>query len=234
MIDQDLKQLLQRLIETQQSLAEAQKETDRQIKETDREIEEIGRQLEKQAVGRERELEELGRRLEKQTGSTDLEIKELGKQIGGLGNNLGGFTEGLALPSMSRILEERFGAETIAARVKARRGADKLEIDVLAYANSDLNTAHVVEVKSRLRERDLKQVLSILERFPEFFPEHADKRVFGIVATVDVSEEERQRVLEKGLYLASIEDDLFKMETPPGFKARVFGGRAGEPSRSAR
>ncbi len=102
-----------------------------------------------------------------------------------------------------------------------------MEIDVLAYANSDINTAYVVEVKSRLRERDLRQVLALLERFPEFFPEHADERVFGIVATVDVSEEERQRVVEEGLYLARIDDDLFNMDSPPGFKARAFGACTG-------
>ena len=37
---------------------------------------------------------------------TDRFVKELGKQIGGLGEKFGSFTEGLALPSMERILQE--------------------------------------------------------------------------------------------------------------------------------
>ena len=36
---------------------------------------------------------------------TDRQIRELGKQIGGLGNKFGSFTEGLALPSMQKILQ---------------------------------------------------------------------------------------------------------------------------------
>jgi len=65
-------------------LAQSQKETDRKFIETDREIKETGRQP-----------------------------KELGKQIGGLGKKFGSFTEGLALPSMTKILRERFHMEVI-------------------------------------------------------------------------------------------------------------------------
>ncbi len=197
MLDEDLKHLLQ-------SLLEAQKETDLQLKETDLQLKETDRQLKEQSE------------------RTDRQLKELGQQIGGLGNKFGGFTEGLALPSMTRILQQRFGVETVAPRVRSRQGADLLELDVLGYANGVINSAYVVEVKSRLRARDLEQTINTLERFPQFFPEHADKRLYGIIATVDMPERERQQVLEAGLYLAVIEDELFELQTPPGFKPRCF------------
>lgn len=37
-----------------------------------------------------------------------------------------------------------------------------LEIDVLAYANGDLNTAHIVEVKSHPREDSIIQLILFL------------------------------------------------------------------------
>jgi len=44
---------------------------------------------------------------------TDRQLKELGKQIGGLGAKFGSFTEGLALPSMEKILRQRFGRKLL-------------------------------------------------------------------------------------------------------------------------
>ncbi len=52
---------------------------------------------------------------------TDRRLKELGKQIGGLGEKFGSFTEGLALPSMQKILNERFGMEVISPSVRASK-----------------------------------------------------------------------------------------------------------------
>ena len=52
---------------------------------------------------------------------TDRQLKELGKQIGGLGSKFGSFTEGLALPSMEKILRQRFGMEIISPSVRASK-----------------------------------------------------------------------------------------------------------------
>lgn len=109
-------------------------------------------------------------------------VKELGQQMGGLGNKFGSFTEGLALPSMQKILRQRFGVDTVSPSVRLKREGQHLEIDVLAYANGDVNAAYVVEVKSHLREKDIEQLLKILERFPVWFPEHRHKALYGILA----------------------------------------------------
>ena len=180
-------------------LRQAQQETDRQLKETDRQLKETDRQL-----------KETDRQLRQQ-------IKELGKQIGGLGEKFGGFTEGMAFPSMSKILTEQLGMEVITPRVKVKKGGETLELDVLAYANSDRNVVHVVEVKSHLRPEGIDQLRNILQRFRRFFPEHGDKKLYGILAVVDAPEDLRQQALAEGFYLAGIHDQQFVMETPSGF-----------------
>ncbi|NTV95645.1 MAG: DUF3782 domain-containing protein, partial [Thiobacillus sp.] len=48
------------------------------------------------------ELKELVASLTVSQKETDRQLKELGKQIGGLGNKFGSFTEGLALPSLAK------------------------------------------------------------------------------------------------------------------------------------
>ena len=164
----------------------------------------------------------LFRETDRKFQETDRLIKELGQQIGGLGNKFGSFTEGLALPSMQKILRQRFGVDTVSPSVRLNREGQHLEIDVLAYANGDINAAYVVEVKSHLREKDIEQILKILERFPVWFPEHRDKALYGILAAVDIPEALISQVLAQGLYLAQIHDDLFEMQVPDDFRPRRF------------
>ena len=181
-------------------LTAAQKETERRQQETDRQIKETGQQIKE----------------------TDRQLKELGKQIGGLGSKFGSFTEGLALPSMEKILRQRFGMEVVSPSVRASKEGKHMEIDVLAYANGNLNTAYVVEVKSHAREDSITQLKSILQRFRTFFPEHKDKQLYGILASVDMSPELRQKTLQEGFYVARIQDQVFELDTPDNFQPQSY------------
>jgi len=162
-----------------------------------------------------RQLKELGKQ-------TDRQLKELGKQIGGLGSKFGSFTEGLALPSMETILRQRFGMEVISPSVRASKDGKHMEIDVLAYANGELNTAYIVEVKSHAREDSITQLKSILQRFRTFFPEHKNKQLYGILAAVDMSPELRQKTLQEGFYAARIHDQVFELDTPENFQPQSY------------
>ena len=188
-------------------------DTDRQFRETDRRMV--------------KSREETDRRIVKSQERVEKELKELKRQIGGLGNKFGSFTEGLALPSMEKILRQRFHMENISPRVRVKRNGRWLEIDVLAYANQKIHAAYVVEIKSHLREDGIQQVLATLHNFPEFFPEHVDKDLYGIIASVDVSEPMRERVWNEGLYLAHIQDDHFELQEIEGFHARRFNRKQG-------
>lgn len=178
------------------------------------EIAEIQRQAEQ-------EKRESRREIDLQLKETDRQIRTLGRQLGGLGEKFGGFTEGLALPSMRKILLERFRMEQVAPRVLARNNGHSMEVDALAHSESR-NEAFVVEVKSHLREDGLDQIRRILRDFRTFFPQHADKKVFGILAAVDISDHVAAKVLKEGIYLARIHDGQFEIRVPDGFQPRAF------------
>jgi len=188
------------LAEVQKEVAEAQKETAQQLKETDRQLQETDRQLQE----------------------TDRRLREVGYQLGGLGQKFGSFTEGMAFPAMTKILSERFGMTVVATRVRSRRNGRSLELDVLAYSNSRTNEAYVVEVKSHLREDGLDQLRRTLREFREFFPEHASKKVYGILAAVDIPDDVAAKTLREGIYLARIHDNQFELQVPDGFQPRVY------------
>ena len=199
-------------------LATAQKETDLQLKEVSQAQKETDLQLKEVSQAQketDRQLKELGKQ-------TDRQLKELGKQIGGLGAKFGSFTEGLALPSMEKILRQRFGMEVVSPSVRASKEGKHMEIDVLAYTNGNLNIAYVVEVKSHAREDSITQLKNILQRFRTFFPEHKDKQLYGILASVDMSPELRQKTLQEGFYVARIHDQVFEIDTPENFQPQSY------------
>lgn len=209
-------------------VAQSQKETDLKFKETDLKFKETAQEI--QTMSREiqamsQEIQVMSREVKttaREIKEAEYQIKELGKQIGGLGKKFGSFTEGLALPSMEKILQQRFGMEVISPSVRASKNGKHMEIDVLAYANSSINQAYLVEVKSHVREESIMQIKTLLERFRSFFPEHKDKTVYGILAAVDITSTLKERVLGEGIYLARIHDEVFTMETPEAFQAKAY------------
>jgi hypothetical protein len=202
------------LTAAQAELTAAQKETDKQLKETDLLLKEVSQQQKENA----QQLKETDRQQQK----TDKQLKELGKQIGGLGAKFGSFTEGLALPSMETILRQRFGMEVISPSVRVSKDGQHLEIDVLAYTNGELNTAYIVEVKSHAKEESITQLKSILQRFRRFFSEHKDKKLYGILAAVDLSPGLREKILQEGFYVARIHDQVFELDIPDNFQPRPY------------
>ncbi|MFN5515226.1 MAG: DUF3782 domain-containing protein [Cyanobacteriota bacterium] len=195
------------LTASQAELTASQKETDRQIQEVSQE---------------QRETAQRQKETDRQLKETDRQLKELGKQIGGLGAKFGSFTEGLALPSMTTILEQCFGMEIISPSVRISKQGQHMEIDVLAYANGAINTAYIVEVKSHPREESIVQLKNILQRFRSFFPEHKDKQLYGILAAVDLSPELREKILKEGLYVARIHDQVFELDIPANFHPKNY------------
>jgi hypothetical protein len=208
---EDVWQLLAELATAQKETERRQQETDRQLRETDRQLKETSQQIK----ATDQELKESTQQINRQ-------LKELGKQIGGLGAKFGSFTEGLALPSMETILRQRFGMEIISPSVRASKEGQHLEIDVLAYANGSINSAYIVEVKSHPREDSITQLKNILQRFRLFFPEHKDKQLYGILAAVDLSPNLREKILQEGLYVARIHDQVFELDSPENFCPQTF------------
>ena len=219
MTDEELKALVASLAIDRKEMSELQQKQHRKMEE---QRDRRQRELEEQGKKHQQEMEVQRKEDQERKKEFDQMIRDLGKQIGGLGEKWGSFTEGLALPSMQKILQEKFKMEVISPSVRVSKQGQHMEIDVLAYANSDINEAYVVEVKSHAREEAIEQLRKILERFRQFFPEHRDKAVYGILAAVDMTPELRERVLKSGFYVARIHDQVFELDVPANFKPKAY------------
>ncbi|MCI0660145.1 MAG: DUF3782 domain-containing protein [Acidobacteria bacterium] len=198
MTDQELKDLVA-------GLAASQKETDRLMKESIEERKKI-----------EAELAEEHRK-------TDREIRRVSKQLGEPGNKFGSFTDGLAWPSLERMMYRDFGMNQVSHRHRSHRNGKTLEIDVLAYDTGALNEAYVIEVKSQLDQDGIDQILEHIALLPQFFPPARSRKIYGMIAAVDIPDNLYNKAIKEGLYIARISDGSFKLAVPRGFKPRAFG-----------
>ena len=219
MTDQELRDLVAGLTVKHAELAQA---LQRSKEETDRVLLRSKEETDRAFLESRREEEERRRKNDESRRELDQMVKELGRQIGGLGDKFGSFTEGMAFPSMSKILTQRFHMDFIAPRVVRCKGGRTMEVDVMAYSNSGANEVFLVEIKSHLRKEALEQIRKLLRDFRDFFPEHADKKVYGMLASVDVPDNVRKKILDAGIYLAQIHDGQFEVQVPDDFQPRAY------------
>jgi chromosome segregation ATPase len=164
--------------------------------------------------------------LEKQMAfeKTDLEktIKQTKKQLGELGNKLGSFAEGLAYPTVERIMLQQLGMSIVSQNLKVEKGEDSLEIDAFGYTNGTINKVTVGEIKSHFREENIEQIERTCCKIHEFMPDHKGKEVNGMVIFVKGDKIAIQKAIKKGIYVVQANDENFKLLTPPKFVARDF------------
>ncbi len=103
------------------------------------------------------------------------------------------------------------------------------EIDVVGHTGEEGDEVYLVEIKNRLREDDIHQVLEHLRRFPRAFSVHRGKKLFGILAAVTIPDNLRTQALRQGLFLATVNDNVFELSTPDDFVPRPFGLRSLSP-----
>ncbi len=151
------------------------------------------------------------------------EIKRIHKELGWIGNQWGRFTEGLFYQSLERMLMQDFAVEKVNMRVTSRNNGSTMEVDVLGYSNGSTNVAVIVEVKSTLRDDDIRDFLKLLEKFPKHFPEHKDKKIIAMLAAVSISSEQKTLLEKLGIYVVRIKDDVFRIVSKKDFKPKDFG-----------
>ena len=168
------------------------------------------------------ELQEIVEKLAISQAKTDRQMKELGKQIGGLGNKFGTFAEGLSFASIRKILREDFQMETVTPAFEIQKGGEAEEYDILAYSNGGRNDGIIVEVKSLLDRRAIRQMRRKMDRLFEWMPEHKGKTFQGVIAYVYAARDIREAVSEEGWHLIHVGEDLFEVEDPIDFKPRIY------------
>ncbi|MFO0151145.1 MAG: DUF3782 domain-containing protein [Microcystis sp.] len=145
------------------------------------------------------ELSQAQKETDKQIKETDKQINRVSKQIGELGNRLGEFVEWQVRPAVVRLFQERgIDVHEFHPGISVKRDNEGLEIDLLVVNDTD---AILVEVKSKLTQRDVDEHLQRLAKFKRLMPRFRDVKALGAVAAMIVPNEVASYACRQGLFV---------------------------------
>ena len=181
-------------------------ELDRKFQETDRQITEVSNQILETNI---------------QMKETNIHMKETDRKLDRLGGRLGEFVEGLVAPACKTLFAQRgIQVHKVSRRVDADLpGGRHMEID-LFVVNTD--TVVLVEVKSKLEVSDVREHLTRMAEFKEFFSEYADKRAIGAVAGMVIEENVSRFAINQGLFVIEQAGDTLRMANDDAFVPRAW------------
>ncbi|MBE9247324.1 DUF3782 domain-containing protein [Microcystis aeruginosa LEGE 00239] len=174
---EDIREILKELAQSQQELSQSQQELSQAQKE----------------------LSQAQKETDKQIKETDKQINRVSKQIGELGNRLGEFVEWQVRPAVVRLFQERgIDVHEFHPGISVKRDNEGLEIDLLVVNDTD---AILVEVKSKLTQRDVDEYLQRLAKFKRLMPRFRDVKALGAVAAMVVPNEVASYACRQGLFV---------------------------------
>ena len=190
-------------------LIEAQKETERRFQETERRFQEG-----------EQRFQATERLLKEQNQETDRQIKQVNEQLGKLGNRLGEFVEWQVRPAAVRLFQERgIDVHELHPEVSVQRPQGGLEIDLLVVNETE---AVLIEVKSKLTQRDVDEHLERLAKFKQVMPLYRDVNALGAVAGMVVPEEVGRYAYRRGLFVLAQSGESVIILNDAQFQPRVW------------
>jgi hypothetical protein len=145
------------------------------------------------------ELSQAQQELSQAQKETDKQINRVSQQIGELGNRLGEFVEWQVRPAVVRLFQERgIDVHEFHPGISVKRDNEGLEIDLLVVNDTD---AILVEVKSKLTQRDVDEHLQRLAKFKRLMPRFRDVKALGAVAAMIVPNEVASYACRQGLFV---------------------------------
>ncbi len=203
---------------------------DRQIENTQRQIENTQRQIENtqrhldQLSWEMHEFKEEMRAFKDEMGRFKVEMN---RKWGELANRMGTMAEDLVAPSVPRILRETVGCpddhvESTAVRVRRLHPTDRSqerEFDVVAVCGEYLL---INETRSRLSPQLVEDFVQRLPQAREFFPEYADKKLIGAIASLYVDESVVRTGEKLGVIVLGFGQDVMEVLNAPGFVPKTF------------
>jgi len=212
----DLEDLMAQLLHTVDRV-------DRQVEQTSREM----RVFEREMRVFEREMRDFKDEMRDFKDEMRDSKNEMNRKWGDLANKMGTMAEDLVAPSITRILRTVVGCppddiQSMAVRVRRQhpleRGRSR-EFDVVAACGEYVL---INETKSRL---DPQIIQDFAERMPharEFFPEYADKKLIGAIASLYVDESLARQGEQLGLVVLGFGAGVMDVLNSPGFVPKTF------------
>lgn len=216
----DVWRLLAELAEAQKETKQMFQETDRRFQETDRRFQETDRKFQESDRKIQESRQELGRVIAETRRDMAESNRQLNQQLGALGGKWGLFVENMVAPACKTLFLDRgIPVHRVSQRVQVIRDGDTMEVDVLVQ-----NQNHVlaVEVRSSLSVDDIKEFVEDLQRFHQFFPEHANRQLYGAVAGIAFDQGADRYAYRQGLFVLAQSGETMQILNDATFEPRAW------------
>ncbi|SDW63035.1 hypothetical protein [Thiocapsa roseopersicina] len=147
------------------------------------------------------------------------ERQRMNKQWGDLANRLGTLVEDIVAPNLPRVAAELFScpvADLFGVRVVRRFGGETREYDALLVCPE---VVLVNETKSRLTDAHVEGILERLAEIPRVFPEYADRRAVGILASLYPDTSVVRRATRRGVLVMGMGDETMHVLNPEALES---------------
>ncbi|EGV17498.1 hypothetical protein [Thiocapsa marina] len=147
------------------------------------------------------------------------ERRSMNKQWGDLANRLGTLVEDIVAPNLPRVAAELFScpvADLFGVRVVRRFGGETREYDALLVCPE---VVLVNETKSRLTDGHVEGILERLAEIPRVFPEYADRRPVGILASLYPDASVVRRATRRGVLVMGMGEETMQVLNPEALRA---------------
>lgn len=205
----------------------SQEEADRRFAKADRRAEAADRRAEESKAEFDRRMAESKAEFDQRMAEADKRLAkseaiaaQANRAVNSLSSRWGRFVENIVAPAALRLFQEQgMAVQEVYQRVRSARGNRNLEIDILVV---DDDIAVAIEVKSRLTQDSIRQVLSSLEQFKLAFPHYADYRLYGAVAAIEIDKDVDTYACNQGLFLIQQSGDSVAISKTPDFTPRIW------------
>ncbi len=152
--------------------------------------------------------------------------KDMNKKWGEMSHKLGTMADDLVAPSIPRIVRTVIACtdNEVESAVRVKRThpitRQQREFDVVATCG---NYLFINETKSRLRPEDVTDFAEkTLPTARDYFPEHADKKVIGVMASLYVDKSLVRNAERAGLIMLGFGEDVMDVLNSAGFVAKEW------------
>ncbi len=166
-------------------------------------------------------FKETDERIARLQRETQKEIDNVAKQLGGVTESLGRFSEEGVLAAVKRLFGKRgIPLDHFYRNLTGPLNGETMETDIIGVGPKH---AILIEVKLRLRQAEVKKFLEKkLPRFFEFFPNLRRPVLYGGVAGMSIDEEADRFAYKQGLFVITQSGENLRLTNDKKFKPRSF------------
>ena len=165
-----------------------------------------------------KDVSEMQRETALQMKETDRRLKKLDELFT---NQWGTLIESLVEGDLISLLKQRnITVNQTLAPWPGQHNGERFEFDIVAMNGEEVV---VVEVKTRLRPRDVPHFLKKLDKFTAYVPHFEDKKIYGAVAFLKAHESVQTHAVRQGLFVIRATGSSASIVNEETFEPRVFG-----------